>query len=184
MGKMLIGLVIALLDDFNITFAGNRVLDLAPDVLGYIFIILGMRGFGRYSHKFVTAYKVAHFAAVAAGAVLLTSLVIGRDAMSMVIVLMGIAAMILEVIMLYSLANGFSDMERDMEINMQSKWLKITAIAIAPGILMVYASAIPVLRPLELVGNLILDISSFAYLILFYFAREDFKIWKADQTEE
>ena len=54
MGKLLIGLAIALLD-FPLQLAGGRVLDLTPDVLVYILIIFGLREIGRFSLKFASA---------------------------------------------------------------------------------------------------------------------------------
>ena len=174
MSKILIGLAIALLD-FELQFAGGRALDLTPDVLGYILVFLGIREIGKYSLKFSTAYKLACFAAIAAGIVFVTKLAIGEANMSTVIVLLGIAEMILQIVLLYFLATGFQDMEQDFDIPMQSKWLKIIAICMIPGIILGYAGLL--LEPLKLAGSLIMDISCFAYLIPFYFAKEAYEDW-------
>ena len=174
MGKILIGLAIALLD-FQIVLGGGRMLDLTPDLLGYICIIFGLREIGKYSLKFTSAYKVSYLATIASGAVFAVSLVIGQNNMSMVIVLMGIAEMILQILLMVFLASGFSQMEQELNLNLQSKWLKIIAICVAPGILLGYAGV--VVPALEMIGNLTVDIFCFAYLILFYFARENYEAW-------
>jgi len=174
MGKILIGLAIALLD-FPLQLGGGRMLDLTPDLLGYIFVIFGLREIGRYSLKFASAYKVSYFATISSGAVFAVSLLVGQENMSMVIVLLGIAEMILQILLMVFLAAGFRDMEQDFDIGMQSKWLKIVAIGIALGIALGYAGVI--VPELEIVGSLMVDILHFAYLILFYFAWEAYKTW-------
>ena len=178
MGKMLIGLAIALLD-FPMQLGGGRILDLTPDVLGYILIIFGLREIGRFSHRFAIAYKVSFFGAIASGAVFGVSLITGQDSMSMTIILVGIAEMFLQVLLMVFVAAGFGEMENEFSITLQSKWLKIVAICIAPGIVLGYAGLI--VPALEMVGSLIVDIASFGYLILFYFAWEAYKAWKLNE---
>lgn len=172
MGKLLIGLAIALLD-FPVQLAGGRVLDLTPDVLGYIIMVYGIRQIGKHSSKFSSAYKVSWFAAIASGVYALTNLLFGQNNMSMVIILLGIAEMILQIVLLVYLAAGFADVETTFGVGMQSKWLKITAIGLATGTVLGYAGL--VLPGLEMAGGLVVDILHFVYLILFYFAREAYQ---------
>ncbi len=180
MSKILIGLAIALLD-FELQFAGGRALDLTPDVLGYILVFLGIREIGRYSPKFSTTYKIACFAAIAAGIVFVTKLVIGEINMSTVIILLGIAELVLQVLLMYFLAAGLQDMENDFAISLQSKWLKIISFCIIPGILLGYAGLF--LASLKTIGYLIVDIGCYAYLFLFILAREAYKEWLISEEE-
>lgn len=174
MGMILVGLAIALLD-FNLELLGSRMLDLTPDVLGYILIMFGLRKIGSYSHKFSIAYRLNMYAAIASGVVLAVSLLVGTLNMSMTIVLLGIAEMLLQVALLILLAKGLEEMEEDLQLTLQSKWLKMVAICVVPGIVLGYAGLI--VPALEMVGNLVVDIASFGYLILFYFAWENYKAW-------
>lgn len=180
MGILLIGLAIAMLD-FPLLLSGGKALDLTPDVLGYILIIYGIRQIGRLSPKFIGAYKLTHFAAIAAGAVFGTNLLIGQDYMSMVTVLLGIAEMILQIVLLIFFAAGFADMEKDLGIRMHSKWLKLIAIGIAAGTVLGYAGI--VVPGLEKAGSLMVDVLHFAYLILFYFAWESYKATALEEEE-
>lgn len=180
MGMIFAGLAIALLD-FTMEFAGGSMLDLTPDILGYLLVMFGLRKIGRYSHKFAVAYKLNAFTIIASGAVLGANLLLGAGNLSMTVVLLGIGEMVFQVLLMVLISGGFREMETELEINLNSKWLKILAISIAPGIALGYAGL--VVPGLEMVGNLVVDIASFAYLSLFYFARESFKAYCANEEE-
>ena len=178
MGKILIGLAIALLD-FPLELAGGRILDLTPDILGYILVAFGLRNIGSYSHKFAIAYKLNAFTIIASGAVLGANLLLGAGNLSMTVVLLGIGEMVFQVILMVLISGGFREMEEELDINLNSKWLKIIAICIAPGIVLGYAGLI--VPALEMVGSLVVDIASFGYLILFYFAWEAYRAWRKNE---
>ena len=185
MGILFIGLALVLLD-LPILIAGGRTLDLTPDMVGYILTIFGLRQIGRYSSKFAISYKLCCFATIASGAVFGVKLIVGSGGMGMTFVLIGIAEMILQVALMVLIACGFKEMEKEYAIALKSKWLILVTIFAALGIVMRNASSfVPVLESL---GIYAIDISSFAYLALFYFAWENFKVWKlkeeAEETEE
>lgn len=180
MGILLIGLAITLLD-FPLQLAESKVLDLTPDILGYLLIIFALHKLGRYSHKFTIAHKITMFAAIAAGAVFSTNLLVGTNAMSSVIILIGIAEMFLQVALLFTLAKSLQEMEQDYDLTLHSKWLKPVALGIGLGIILGYAGLL--LPGLVMVGSLMMDVLQFAYLILFYFVWEALKNWQPPEEE-
>ena len=118
---------------------------------------------------------------VASAAVFGVNLISGWAGMSMTVILLGIAEMFLQVALLVYLASGLKEMELDYDITLYSKWLKIIALCIAPGIVLGYAGlAVPAL---ETVGDLMVDIACFAFLVVFYFTWDNFKVWDADQLD-
>ena len=181
MGKILIGLALVLLD-FPLQLAGSRVLDLAPDILGYLLILYSLRRFYGYSRKFFSAHRLATFAAIASGVVLVAQIFIGTNAMSFVFVLTGIAELLLQVALMFTIAGGLQEMEIDYSLTLHSKWLKLSALGVGVGIVLGYAGLlVPVLVT---VGSLIWDVLQFAYLILFYFVWEALKNWQPPEEEE
>lgn len=151
MTTILIGLALVFLD-LDMALASGALIDVLPDVLGYIIVLFGLRRMGAVSYEFSKCVTLCIAAAFCAGVMLGTRLFPG---VSMVMVLMELAELIMQLCMLHFITKGVRDAEMEYAADLWGKWLRWAWVLLSVTLLLNYVmEAIGVLQSMQAVAAL------------------------------
>lgn len=120
MTTILIGLAFVFLD-LDLTLASGAMIDVLPDVLGYIAVLFGLRKMGAVSYEFSKCVGLCIAAGFCAGVMFGMKLFPGT---SMILVLMELAELIMQLCMIYFITKGVRDAEMECSADLWGKWLR------------------------------------------------------------
>lgn len=171
MTKILIGLALVCLEmplSFETVILGNDItilVDLFPDVLGFILLLFGHRDLAQENDYFYKNIKFSLWCATVAAMIFIMDLLGMTARGNFQPLLMRMLLLVLESICLFRIVRGVRQVEKDYEINIKGKlflgvWIAYTVITALTFLFSSYTPGDPLV--------LLQATASFAYVALFF----------------